>query len=266
MTRRAAVLLGCLITVCGSAAPAQAIVNGREARAGEAPFMVALVAHGQPAASGLFCGGTLIAPDVVLTAAHCLVGQRTSRVDAVIGRRRLDVVGGQRVASAAIAVDPAYRSTTSVNDFAELLLSRAVAEPAVAIGLPADPQDRTAGGTAATVFGWGLVSRHSDTISRRLRAADLVVRSDRFCGDRYAGDFRPRQALCASSPTAATSANGCEGDSGGPLVVAGSAGPVIVGVVSYGYAACSSARYPDVFAEVADGFGWIRAQQDRWGR
>lgn len=265
MTRRVVVLLAGLITVCGSAAPAQAIVNGRSARAGEAPFTVALVAHGQPAASGLFCGGTLIAPDVVLTAAHCLVGQRASRVDAIIGRRRLDVVGGQRVGGAAIAVDPAYRSATNVHDFAELRLGRAVAE-AVAIGLPADPQDRTAEGTAATLFGWGLVSRRSGTISRRLRAADLVVRSDRFCGARYPGDFRPRQALCASSPTAAASADGCEGDSGGPLVVAGSAGPVIVGVVSYAYAACSSARYPEVFAEVADGLGWIRAQRDRWGR
>lgn len=90
-TRALLLALSAVAGLSTAAGPAGAIVNGTAAPDGAYPWTVAIVAKGVPAVQGQFCGGTLIAPTRVLTAAHCIDpgGPNEATVDS------LDVLVGQ---------------------------------------------------------------------------------------------------------------------------------------------------------------------------
>ena len=75
------------------------IVRGTTVGRGAYPWMTALLERGQTPATGQFCGATLIAPQWVLTAAHCIEDTTAGRLDVVIGAYDLRQAdgSGQRV-------------------------------------------------------------------------------------------------------------------------------------------------------------------------
>ena len=74
-----------LVALAVHAAPAHAVVGGMSTQITSWPWMTQLELH-EKGQKTTFCGGTLIAPRVVLTAAHCLVGVN-SGTRAVFGRQ-----------------------------------------------------------------------------------------------------------------------------------------------------------------------------------
>ncbi|WP_447003757.1 serine protease [Saccharothrix isguenensis] len=219
-----------------SALPADAIVGGQEAR--PAPWTVALF----DAAGDFFCGGALIGPDKVVTAAHCVVEQTAlgvrdrlpADVTAVAGRADLDSGAGRAVGVAAVWRHPEYTDVSAGHDVATLTL----ADP-----LPYRPiriADATPG--PATVYGWGRTGELSAP-SRTLHEVDVPIRTDDECVADVPG-YRPGGMLCAGYPEGGKDA--CAGDSGGPLTVAGE----LVGVVSYGRG-CARPDQPGVYTRLS---------------
>jgi secreted trypsin-like serine protease len=264
----AAILAGAPAAAARDAAPPAraAVVGGGSVPAGAYPWIVAM-SRG--------CGGSLIAPDRVLTAGHCVEDMRVDTLRLYVGarqRRRGSVrYDGIAVRAAEVATHPGYRSLTGggpANDVAVLQLSEPV--EGVAPVTLAGPQDAAAYGpsTMATVLGWGVTRTdlRDPPLARGLRSGSLRVLSDRSCarvyGDQDGAGYRAGVMLCARSRNAFRRPNTspCVGDSGGPLV---SDGGLQVGVVSFGIS-CGALREPTVFAEVAGLRPFIDDPEPEW--
>src|SRR4051794_25602017 len=110
---RAGVLgsLGAAVAVFLAAAPAQAITGGTPVPdAADAPWMVTLAHAGdEPLVQRTSCGGALIAPDRVLTAAHCVAEGDPRSLELHLGAAVLSHEPGRILPIAGVAVHPAYK-------------------------------------------------------------------------------------------------------------------------------------------------------------
>ena len=189
------------------------IINGDRAEPDRYNYFVSLqdkyeFGHG--------CGGSLIAADVVLTAAHC--GDLTS---AVITRHDLgDLSDGTVIPFEESLPHPNYDSFTMDNDFMLLFLRDPAPQDAAFVKLNRDP-NFPAAGDYVTVMGHGD-TKSDDVIyegSMELLEVELNVRSNEECGESYkvTDDVITDTMLCAED----IGEDSCQGDSGGPLVIKG---------------------------------------------
>lgn len=234
---------------------AQAIVGGREATPGANPYMAALVPASNPDAfQGRFCGATVIAPEWVMTAGHCVLDATPAEVDVVISRHDLTLEEGERIRAQSIVVHPAYTKKRSY-DVALIKLEAPTSATPVGLATSANAHLWTPG-TPATVKGWGN-TQSVPRLPTNLREVDLPITSDADCAGPQGAKFVAGTMICAGEiPNDGTGP--CQGDSGGPLVVPDGGGGVIqVGIVSWG--GCDVPLAPAVFSEVAVFDGWIAA-------
>src|SRR5258708_35741052 len=99
------------------------VVGGTPAAAGQVPWIVAIIRKGQDAFQGQFCGGTVIAPQAVVTAAHCVGGERASGLQVLANQLDLKGRGGQRVRVARGSIQARYNANTSRHVAGGLLLA-----------------------------------------------------------------------------------------------------------------------------------------------
>jgi len=249
-------LLLCLVLVGVLAAPAAAqkpinvkILGGNVAAPGQFPWMATLVsADGDRP----FCGGTVIAPKVILTAAHCTEGSAPEEIDVIVGRIRLSRTRtGERFDATSIVNHPEWDTVGILNDIALIQLDRPV--QVAAIGLPR-PQDlgRERPPSRLTVSGWGVTSE-GGRLSDDLRYVSLFVRPTTPCAARYR-PYTGRTQLCAGAPRAGE--DSCQGDSGGPLFSGEGASARVHGIVSWGHG-CGRKNVPGVYTRVSAFTQWI---------
>jgi hypothetical protein len=224
------------------------VVGGSAISIGEAPWQARLVI-------GQFgCGGTIIDPRWILTAAHCAELAPASQIyvwTGITDRNSMFTNNATRVDR--VIIHPGWNSDTDQNDIALLRLSSPVSGGSP-IRLYSDPQGPTQG-TPAFVSGWGATSWEGPSPDQLLGASITVLSGPSGeCGNYGAGEFDQKRMLCAGR--LAGGVDTCQGDSGGPLVVPVGQNWELAGVTSWGFQ-CARPNFPGVYARVSTYVPWI---------
>jgi secreted trypsin-like serine protease len=242
------------------------IVGGRPVPNGKYPFQAALLAQsfGNNDYQRLFCGGSLITPFEVLTAAHCVdfFGEGpeqlpVSDLRVVVGRTVLTSTQGQKRRVAAISIHPRWNPETASFDAAVVHLASPIngIRPVALVTPGVDALERP--GTLATVSGWGNTIQQpvgpgggGVNFPNRLQEAQVPITSRAECRTAYAsaGATIDATMLCAGL----TNLDTCQGDSGGPLFFkAAGPGYIQAGITSWGFG-CGATGFPGVYTRLSN--------------
>nr|XP_061828057.1 transmembrane protease serine 4-like isoform X1 [Nerophis lumbriciformis] len=226
------------------------IVGGTDANIEDWPWQVSLQQGGQHT-----CGGSLVSPSWVVTAAHCFAGSKKelSRWKVVSGRTHMGTLGGSSVDR--IILNGNYNAARNDYDIALMRLTSPikVGVSRRPVCLPPKSSDLAAS-APLTVTGWGYQEENGN-ISPTLQKANVPLIERAKCSSPtvYGTSITDRM-ICAGFLEGSVDA--CQGDSGGPLVHFISTRWYLVGVVSWGVG-CARERRPGVYCNVEEMVNWI---------
>jgi len=213
------------------------IVNGEAAGGNEFPFYALFEGN-------TLCGGALIAPNVVVTAAHCIEGGAPLSVR-VGGTTRQN--GNQASVTDAI-IHPEYRASVLENDVAVLVLGSSLSNTLATFNT--NPNLPTVN-TDLVSMGFGRTRANQGGGSDSLLKLDMEYVPDNACVNRYS-EHDSGFNLCVDNNDGGI----CFGDSGGPIV---DTSGVVYGVASFIIQSCDS-NFPDFYTRGSSYSGWVQRQ------
>ncbi|XP_023169486.1 trypsin delta [Drosophila hydei] len=230
------------------------VVGGKRIEVNAQPHMVNIRRRGN-----FQCGGSLLTPRCVLTAAHCLQTLHHKPTDYVVrgGVTYLRDMRNGRVVNR-ILLPSAYNETTFDQDVALLQLQNPLQGEHIApIQLARQPPQPN---SYVRVSGWGLTDERSVQLPNQLHSVQVKVLPRHKCQQLYQGYRNLTDSMyCASG---AGYKDACNADSGGPAV---DMNGQLAGIVSWGKANhCAHEDSPGVYTSVAHLYDWIAYNMRRY--
>lgn len=269
--RTLALALAC-IAVAALALPATAaaeptaqasIVGGHAGSIAEFPFLSFIEAH--EGKHGFACTGSVVAPRVVLTAAHCVEDLDHGGLTAAKQYALATGVTSPEEAQAENIFHvteahafPGFDPGTLHGDAGILILDRPTTAPVLTLAGDGDAA-LYAGGTSVQLAGWGLTAPKAKQEPSGLRTTSMVVQSPSVCKAKthgYFSPFSPTAQMCTLDLPSRKS-GGCFGDSGGPTIAHRPDGTLVeLGIISTGGDECDTKR-PNVMTRADLVSGWV---------
>jgi hypothetical protein len=221
-----------------------AVVPGTPARASDFPAVGALIVFdGQT--PRLACTGTLIAPDVVVTAAHCLRPLR-QRLPSFILSRSIDGArpGTSRIASR-VVLHPGFdprAAAAGMHDLALVFLARPIDGLTPATILAASEKRWLAEGREVDLVGYGRMSLASD------------ARGQKGYGRSRVSQLQSQELVVGGAGVA----QNCDGDSGGPAFISVHGQRRMVGIVSRSVKSSAPCTSGTIHTRLDGEAAWIR--------
>jgi len=226
------------------------IVGGEDTTIEQLPWQISMTNFGSHR-----CGGSILSPTKVITAAHCVRGVRAEYVNVRAGSTFRTSGGVLAPIRRVIEHEDNNVPILFDHDVALMFLQSAlIFGPGIqAIALP--PQGFVvAHGTDARTSGWGALQQGGSP-PEILQVVTVPIVSNDICEDAYAQLNPITDGMICAGLLIEGGRDACQGDSGGPLVV----GEVLHGIVSWGYG-CAVPGFPGVYARTAHYRNWI----DSW--
>ncbi|NXE10538.1 PROC protein, partial [Lophotis ruficrista] len=235
------------------------LIEGKVGRRGDSPWQIML----QNSKGKFLCGGVLIHPSWVLTAAHCPEGEEGLKVRLGKFHRLRTEADEQTIWVDKHVSHENYNKETSDNDIAMLHL----AEPVVynkymlPICLPTRDlaeQELTRNGKQMVVTGWGSTSDVNNNYSTFLSYIQIPVVPRNVCAQAMRFAISDNM-LCAG--ILGDKKDSCSGDSGGPMITRYKNTWFLVGLVSWGEG-CGRKEKFGVYTKVSQYLEWIQHHID----
>ncbi|XP_041863730.1 enteropeptidase [Melanotaenia boesemani] len=231
------------------------VVGGTNAAKGAWPWIVSLHWRGRHV-----CGASLIGPDWLLTAAHCVFGKNVHLEfwSAVLGLHAQSDKNSEEVQTRQvdrIIMNREYNRRTKQADIAMVHLQQPInfTQWVQPVCLPAEGQSFPAG-SECLITGWGREAEDGSLPDVLQEAVVPLVDPDEC--QRLLPEYTfTSSMLCAGYPEGGV--DSCQGDSGGPLMTMDEDGSwTLIGVTSFGVG-CGRPHRPGAYARVSKFISWI---------